>query len=121
MGTPVSPGAPSLPGRAAPPLAHAGEAAGPLPRSGRCPAGQVLVLKERHAKTCGRLPLRRKTLTIGTNPSGGTLGGTLTVTVSDGIATFIHLSIDFAGDGYTLHATTTGLSDADSVAFSITA
>jgi hypothetical protein len=61
------------------------------------------------------------TLTIGTNPSGGTLSGTLTVTVSGGIATFDDLSIDITGDGYTLHATTTGLADADSVAFSITA
>jgi hypothetical protein len=61
------------------------------------------------------------TLTISTNPSGGTLSGTLTLTVSGGIATFGDLSIDIAGDGYTLHATTIGLIDADSVAFSITA
>ena len=60
------------------------------------------------------------TLTSGANPSGGTLSGTLTVTVSGGIATFSDLSIDLAGDGYTLHATTTGLTDADSIAFSIT-
>ena len=59
------------------------------------------------------------TLTIGSNPSGGTLSGTLTV--SGGIATFSDLSINVAGDGYTLHATTTGLTDADSFAFSITA
>jgi hypothetical protein len=59
------------------------------------------------------------TLTIGSNPSGGTLSGTLTV--SGGIATFSDLSINVAGDGYTLHATTTGLANADSVAFSITA
>ena len=61
------------------------------------------------------------TLTIGSNPTGGTLSGTLTVTVSGGIATFNDLSIDLAGDGYTLHATTTGLTEADSVAFRITA
>ena len=61
------------------------------------------------------------TLTIGTNASGGTLSGTLTVTVSGGIATFSDLSIDLAGDGYTLHATTTGLMDADSGAFNIAA
>jgi hypothetical protein len=60
------------------------------------------------------------TLSLGTNPSGGTLSGTLTVTVSGGIATFSNLSIDQVSDGYTLHATTTGLADADSVAFSIT-
>jgi hypothetical protein len=61
------------------------------------------------------------TLTIGTNPSGGTLSGTLTVTVSGGIATFSDLAIDLTGDGYTLHAVTTGLADADSAAFHITA
>jgi hypothetical protein len=61
------------------------------------------------------------TLTIGNNPSGGTLSGTLTVTVVNGIATFNDLVIDLAGDGYTLHATTAGLTDADSSAFRITA
>jgi hypothetical protein len=44
------------------------------------------------------------TLSLGTNPSGGTLRGTLTVNVSGGIATFSDLSIDLAGVGYTLHA-----------------
>jgi hypothetical protein len=61
------------------------------------------------------------TLSIGTNPSGGRLSGTLTVTVVNGLATFSDLSIDLAGDGYTLHARTTSLTDADSDAFSITA
>jgi hypothetical protein len=63
------------------------------------------------------------TISIGTDPSGGTatLGGNLTVTVSSGIATFSDLSIDLAGDGYTLHATVGGsLGDIDSDAFSIT-
>jgi hypothetical protein len=61
------------------------------------------------------------TLTIGTDPSGGTLSGTLTVTVVNGIATFSDLSIDLAGDGYTLHATIGGsLPDIDSNPFRIT-
>jgi hypothetical protein len=60
------------------------------------------------------------TLSVGNNPSGGTLSGTLTVTVRGGIATFGDLSIDLAGVGYTLHARTAGLTDADSGAFSIT-
>jgi hypothetical protein len=60
------------------------------------------------------------TISIGANPSGGTLSGALTLTVSGGIATFDDLSIDMSGDGYTLHASTTGLTDADSVGFSIT-
>jgi hypothetical protein len=61
------------------------------------------------------------TISIGNNPGGGMLSGTLTLTVVNGIATFTDLSIDLVGDGYTLHATTTGLTDADSVGFSITA
>jgi hypothetical protein len=61
------------------------------------------------------------TLAIGANPGGGTLSGTLTVTVVNGVATFSDLSIDLAGDGYTLHAMTTGLADAESSAFRITA
>jgi hypothetical protein len=63
------------------------------------------------------------TLSIGVDPSGGTstLGGTLTVTVVNGVATFSDLSIDQPGMGYTLHATIGGsLPDIDSAAFSIT-
>jgi hypothetical protein len=60
------------------------------------------------------------TLSLGVNPGGGTLSGTLTVTVSGGIATFSDLAIDVVGDGYTLHAMATGLTDADSAAFRIT-
>jgi hypothetical protein len=60
------------------------------------------------------------TLSLGVNPSVGTLSGTLTVTVVNGVATFSDLAIDLAGDGYTLHATTSGLMDADSGAFRIT-
>jgi hypothetical protein len=61
------------------------------------------------------------TLSLGSNPSGGTLSGTLTLTVVNGVATFTDLAIDLAGDRYTLHATTTELTDAESVAFRITA
>jgi hypothetical protein len=61
------------------------------------------------------------TLAVGNNPSGGTLSGTLTVSVFNGIATFSDLSIDLAGNGYTLHASATGVTDADSDPFTITA
>jgi hypothetical protein len=45
------------------------------------------------------------TISIGTNPSAGTLSGTLTQTTdATGIATFSSLSIDKAGTGYTLRA-----------------
>jgi hypothetical protein len=61
------------------------------------------------------------TLSIGANPGGGTLSGTLTVTVVNGVATFSDLSIDLAGSGYTLHASIGGgLPDMDSNPFTIT-
>jgi hypothetical protein len=61
------------------------------------------------------------TLSIGNNPSNGTLSGTLTITVTNGIATFSDLSIDLAASGYTVHATIGGsLPDIDSNPFNIT-
>ena len=42
------------------------------------------------------------TMSIGQNPSGGTLSGTKTVTAVNGVGTFSDLKIDRAGDGYTL-------------------
>jgi hypothetical protein len=60
------------------------------------------------------------TLSLSVNPSGGTLSGTLTLTVVNGVATFSDLSIDLAGAGYTLHATVGGgLPDLDSSPFNI--
>jgi hypothetical protein len=44
------------------------------------------------------------TLTIGTNPGGGTLNGTVPVTAVAGVATFGDLSINMVGVGYTLAA-----------------
>ena len=44
------------------------------------------------------------TISLGSNPSGGTLGGTLTVTAVDGIATFSGLTLNKVGSGYTLKA-----------------
>src|SRR5207253_792468 len=56
---------------------------------------------------------------IGTNPSSGTLAGTLTDAAVAGVATFSGLSIDKAGTGYTL--TATGAGSTTSSAFNITA
>src|SRR5207247_2590516 len=62
------------------------------------------------------------TLAIGTNPSGATLtGGTPAVAAVNGVATFGGLSIDKAGTGYTLVASSTGLSSQTSSALNITA
>jgi hypothetical protein len=61
------------------------------------------------------------TLSIGSNPGGGTLSGTLTLTVVNGVATFGDLAIDISGDSYTLHATIGGnLADIDSGPFNVT-
>jgi hypothetical protein len=49
----------------------------------------------------------------------GTLSGTKTVTLVNGVATFADLSIDQLGNGYTLRATTGGLTAAVSAAFNI--
>lgn len=59
------------------------------------------------------------TVAIGTNPGGGTLSGTLTVNAVAGVATFSDLSISAAGVGYTLHATSAGLTAADTGPFTI--
>jgi outer membrane protein assembly factor BamB len=60
-------------------------------------------------------------LAIATNPGGGTLAGGSAVTVASGIATFSGLSIDTAGNGYTLKASSTpSYTAATSAAFNIT-
>ena len=61
-------------------------------------------------------------LAIGTNPGGGTLSGGSAVTVASGIATFSGLSINTAGTGYTLTASSTpSYTAATSAAFNISA
>jgi hypothetical protein len=60
------------------------------------------------------------TLAIGTNAGGGTLGGTTTVTVSAGVATFGNLSINKTGSGYTLVASSGNLNGATSTSFNVT-
>src|SRR5207244_685099 len=61
------------------------------------------------------------TMAIGTNAGGGTLSGTTSVAASSGIATFSTLSIDKAGTGYTLPASSAGLTGATSSSFNISA
>ena len=60
------------------------------------------------------------TLSISTNPSGGTLSGTTTVNAVNGVATFSGLSINLPGNGYVLTASSPGLTNAVSNAFNIT-
>jgi hypothetical protein len=60
------------------------------------------------------------TLSLGTNPSGAQLGGTVTRAAVNGVATFDDVSLDLAGSGYTLAATSGSLTAATSDAFDIT-
>ncbi len=53
-------------------------------------------------------------------PGGATLGGTLSVTASNGVATFSGLTLDLAASGYTLRISSGGVSSATSNAFTIT-
>ncbi|MGI8788254.1 MAG: choice-of-anchor Q domain-containing protein, partial [Pyrinomonadaceae bacterium] len=59
------------------------------------------------------------TIAIGNNPSGGTLSGTTTVAAAGGTATFSNLSINQPGNGYTLIASSVGLTSATSNPFNI--
>src|SRR5205807_8855999 len=59
------------------------------------------------------------TLTIGSNPGGGTLNGTTTVAAAAGVASFATLSINNAAAGYTLRAGSGALAGATSGTFDI--
>jgi hypothetical protein len=61
------------------------------------------------------------TILIATNPGGGTLGGTTTVSAVAGVATFASLTISSPGTGYTVSASSTGLTNATSASFNVTA
>src|SRR5207249_2460812 len=60
------------------------------------------------------------TMALAANPGGDTLSGTKTVAAVNGVATFSDLSIDRAAAGYTLRATTSGLT-VTSASFTIVA
>ena len=59
------------------------------------------------------------TIAIGTNPGASTLGGTVTQNTVNGVATFSNLTINKTGTGYTLTASSPGLTSATSSAFNI--
>jgi len=60
------------------------------------------------------------TLALGTNPSSGTLSGTLTGITVAGVTTFSDLNIDSVGTGYTLTASADNMDNVTSDAFNIT-
>ncbi len=58
------------------------------------------------------------TLSLMNNPSGGTLGGALTVPAIDGVADFAGLTIDNPGSGYAIRAASNSLSTTSAVTVS---
>jgi dUTPase len=60
------------------------------------------------------------TLTLASNPSNATLGGTITVQAVNGMATFSNVTINKLGNGYSLKATGTGLTAGTSPVFDAT-
>jgi hypothetical protein len=60
------------------------------------------------------------TLAIGTNPGQATLGGTLTRAAVAGVATFNDITLSSAGTGYTLIASSAGVSNIASAPFDVT-
>ena len=96
---------------AAPTNAIAGQAIGPI---------KVSVLNDKNeVRTSDNTT--QVTLAIGANPGAGTLAGTATATVVNGVATFNNLNINRSGSGYTLQATATSLTSVTSTQFNITA
>jgi hypothetical protein len=114
-GPPASSGGAAVPVR----LAFVTQPRSTVPGATIAPSVQVVVLDAFNQVVTGsQLPV---TLTIGNNPSGSTLGGTTTrpASVSNGIATFPGLSINNAGAGYTLVASSGTLEKATSLPFDV--
>src|SRR5205807_5902323 len=62
-----------------------------------------------------------ETIALTANPGGSSLGGTLTVSASSGVATFSTLTLNKVGSGYALQTTSTGLNSASTNAFDVAA
>src|SRR5256885_1487651 len=60
------------------------------------------------------------TVALGNNPGGSTLGGTTPVAAVNGVATFVDLSLNKTGTGYTLTASASGFTPGTTTAFDIT-
>lgn len=61
------------------------------------------------------------TVAIGANPAGATLSGTASANAVNGVASFANLSLNKAATGYTLAASSTGVTGATSSAFNVSA
>ncbi len=62
----------------------------------------------------------RVSVAFANNPTGATLGGTLTVTASQGVASFTNLTINKVGSGYTLRVSSSRLTAATSSSINVT-
>ncbi len=60
------------------------------------------------------------TVALANNPGGATLGGTLTATASNGVATFSGLTLTTAASGYTLEVSGSGLGSGVTSAITVT-
>ena len=67
-----------------------------------------------HVVTSSTAPI---TVALGNNPGGSTLGGTTTVNAVNGVASFTGLSLNKPADGYTLSASSPGLTGSNSSSF----
>ena len=59
-------------------------------------------------------------MALASNPGGATLGGTLTVTASGGVATFSGLTLTKAASGYTLQVSGSGVDSVTTSAITVT-
>ena len=59
-------------------------------------------------------------LALGSNPAGGSLGGDLTLQATGGVADFSGLILTTAGSGFSIEATSNGLSAATTPSFAVT-
>src|SRR5207247_1253656 len=59
-------------------------------------------------------------IALGSNPGGSTLSGTTPVAAVGGVATFVDLSVNKTGTGYTLTGSASGFAPVTSTAFDIT-
>src|SRR5262249_3437142 len=85
-------------------------------------SGGILVAQQDQFGNTVTSPRIFITLAINNNAGGGSLSGTVTQRTgpANGIATFNDLSINKTGVGYTLQATSAGLSSGTSAGFDIT-
>ncbi len=78
-------------------------------------------IRDQYNNLCTNDNSTNVSIEINNNPGGGTLSGTTIKTASSGVAVFNDLSINRTGTGYTLDATSPGLTKATSDSFNIIA